>query len=202
MKKSVMAICIGFLLAVSVVCSAGQTSRTISEGVIRLHIRANSNTPEDQQLKLKVRDKILKEARKIAQDTHSTEDAQKVIVQNLTLLEDTARNEIQKNGYDYTVNANFGKSKFPTKTYGNLTLPAGTYKALTIDIGSGKGENWWCVMFPPLCFTEEAFAKTEPVSDEILAENLGSDTYNMLNGENIQIKFKIYEIISDMFSGF
>ncbi len=202
MKKSVMSICIGFLLAVSLVCSAGKTSHAISEGVIRLHIRANSNTPEDQELKLKVRDRILKEAEKMAQDTHSTKDAEEVIVQNLAFLEDTAQDEIQKNGYNYSIDADFGKSKFPLKTYGDLTLPAGTYKALTIDIGEGKGENWWCVMFPPLCFTKEAFAKTDPVSDEILAENLGSDNYDMLKNENIQIKFKIYEIISNIFNNF
>ena len=202
MKKSVMSICIGFLLAVSLVCSAGKTSHAISEGVIRLHIRANSNTPEDQELKLKVRDRILKEAEKMAQDTHSTEEAEEVIVKNLAFLEDTAQDEIQKNGYNYTIDADFGKSKFPLKTYGDLTLPAGTYKALTIDIGEGKGENWWCVMFPPLCFTKEAFAKTDPVSDEILAENLGSDNYDMLKNENIQIKFKIYEIISNIFNNF
>ena len=202
MKKSVMSICIGFLLAVSLVCSAGKTSHAISEGVIRLHIRANSNTPEDQELKLKVRDRILKEAEKMAQDTHSTEEAEEVIVKNLAFLEDTAQDEIQKNGYNYSIDADFGKSKFPLKTYGDLTLPAGTYKALTIDIGEGKGENWWCVMFPPLCFTKEAFAKTDPVSDEILAENLGSDNYDMLKNENIQIKFKIYEIISNIFDNF
>lgn len=202
MKKSVMSICIGFLLAVSLVCSAGKTSHAISEGVIRLHIRANSNTPEDQELKLKVRDRILKEAEKMAQDTHSTEEAEEVIVKNLAFLEDTAQDEIQKNGYNYSIDADFGKSKFPLKTYGDLTLPAGTYKALTIDIGEGKGENWWCVMFPPLCFTKEAFAKTDPVSDEILAENLGSDNYDMLKNENIQIKFKIYEIISNIFNNF
>ena len=202
MKKSVMSICIGFLLAVSLVCSAGKTSHAISEGIIRLHIRANSNTPDDQELKLKVRDRILKEAEKIAQDTHSTKDAEEVIVQNLAFLEDTARDEIKKNGYNYKADANFGKSKFPVKTYGNLTLPAGTYKALTIDIGEGKGENWWCVMFPPLCFTKEAFAKTDPVSDEILAENLGSDNYDMLKSEKIQIKFKIYEIVSNIFNKF
>ena len=198
MKKLVLAICIGVFAAMSVVTFVQSTQESLEGGVIRLHVRANSNLTEDQQLKLKVRDRILAQTKDMAKGVSDVKDAQKLIEDNLPSLKDAAMDEINLHGYDYPVNIEFGKSKFPARTYGGITLPAGTYKALTVNIGTGEGENWWCVMFPPLCFTRETVATPDSSSEEMLIENLGSDTYSMLNSGKVQVKFKIYEFIQSM----
>lgn len=197
MNKIILAIALGFLTAVSVVCSAARTEDTIANSVIRLHIRANSNDIKDQELKLKVRDRILKEAGQRFNNSRDIATAREYTKENLNTITEIAKDEIQKNGYNYNVKASFGKADFPTRIYGDMTLPAGTYEALVVEIGSGKGENWWCVMFPPLCFVEEAYAGIDEESEEILIQNLGEDTYSSLKGGKVQIKFKVYEVLKN-----
>jgi stage II sporulation protein R len=197
MNKIILAIALGFLTAVSVVCSANQTEDTIANSVIRLHIRANSNDIKDQQLKLKVRDRILKEAGQMFDNSKDIAIAREYTEENLNTITEIAKDEIRKNGYNYNVRTSFGKADFPTKIYGDMTLPAGTYEALVVEIGSGKGENWWCVMFPPLCFVEEAYAGIDEESEEILIQNLGEDTYSALKDGKVQIKFKVYEVLKN-----
>ena len=104
--------------------------------------------------------------------------------------------EIVKNGYNYPVRVSLGKSDFPKKEYGDMILPAGTYTALTVEIGEGKGDNWWCVMFPPLCFADESYVTTARQRREILIDSLGKETYEMVT-DNITIKFKLYEVIKN-----
>ena len=198
MKKLVISICIGVFAAMSLVSFAHDTEQSLANGLIRMHVRANSNRPEDQSLKLKVRDRLLKESTHLAEGVSDIQTAQKLINNNLSHLKKVALDEIRKNGYDYPVDIKLGKSDFPIKTYGNITLPAGTYKALTVDIGKGAGENWWCVMFPPLCFTPESTECTANPDEDMLIENLGDDTYSMVNDGKVKIKFKIYEIIQNM----
>lgn len=194
MKKVVIATAFGVTCAVALVFSALQTQSTISQQLIRLHVRANSNTQEDQSLKLRVRDAVLRETSKITAGCTSAPQAEQMISENMDKLVYEAKKEISAQGFDYPVTARLGKSEFPTKTYGDMTLPAGTYKALTLEIGSGKGENWWCVMFPPLCFTEETVAVSAN-ADKILMENLDDETYNMIKKKDFKVKFKIYESI-------
>jgi len=198
MKKLAISIALGFLIAVSLVCTVNKTEYALSNGVIRLHVKANSNSDEDQVLKLKVRDRILKEMEELSQSGASIEDIRRKTAESLKNIENIAIEEIKKQGYNYDVTAKLGKSEFPTKTYGDMTLPAGTYEALVVEIGSGDGENWWCVMFPPLCFADEAYAGTSPASEEILISNLGKDTYSMVKSDKIQIKFKVYELIQNI----
>ena len=197
MNKIILAIALGFLTAVSVVCTAAQTEDTIANSVIRLHIRANSNDIKDQQLKLKVRDRILKEAGQMFDNSKDIAVAREYTEENLNTITEIAKDEIRKNGYNYNVRTSFGKADFPSKIYGDMTLPAGTYEALVVEIGSGKGENWWCVMFPPLCFVEEAYAGIDEESEEILIQNLGEDTYSALKDGKVQIKFKVYEVLKN-----
>ncbi len=194
MKKVVLAMCLGLVSAASVLCFVSQTQAAFQNGVIRLHVRANSNSEEDQSLKLKVRDAILEEAESMAKSALNTEDAKRIVSSNLDRLKNKAKEEIALQGYNYDVRVSYGPSVFPKKEYGDMAFPAGTYEALIVEIGSGEGENWWCVMFPPLCFTEEAFASSGEGSEEILIQNLGSDTYEMTQNGKLQIKFKIYEI--------
>lgn len=197
MKKIVLTLCIGFFAAITAVCSVQKTDAAVKNGVVRLHVRANSNTAADQALKLKVRDRILDDASYIFKKCTDTNDAKKEIEKNIELIAACAENEIQKNGYNYPVSVKFGKSDFPEKVYKNITMPAGTYEALIVEIGSGKGENWWCVLFPPLCFVDETCSEISDTSKNILIDNLGKDAYETIQSDkkvNVKIKFKIYEL--------
>lgn len=197
MKKLIFALCISFFVSISAVCSMQQTESTLTNGVIRLHVRANSDSDADQQLKLRVRDRIISECSHLFRGKSDIESARTEIVRNSEKIADIAKDEIAKNGYSYPVDIKFGKSDFPTKVYKNITMPAGTYEALTVEIGSAKGQNWWCVLFPPLCFVDETCTGISEESEDILIDNLGKDTYEMLkSGENadVKIRFKIYEV--------
>lgn len=197
MKKFISALCIGFFIAAAMVCSVQKTEASLTNGIIRLHVRANSDSTEDQQLKLKVRDRILSDAAYLFENQTSIDDAEKIINENIELITAAAEDEIRKSGYQYSVSVRYGKNDFPEKVYKNITMPAGTYEALIVEIGSGKGQNWWCVLFPPLCFVDETCTGISEESKDILISNLGKDTYEMIQSEkkpNVKIKFKIYEL--------
>ena len=198
MKKVVISICIGVFTAISLASFVQDAKDSLANGLIRMHVRANSNTDEDQKLKLKVRDRLIKDSAFLVEGISDIQTAERIIEENLGLLKKSAQDEISGNGYNYPVDIKLAKGNFPIKTYGNITLPAGTYKALTVDIGSGEGENWWCVMFPPLCFAAESTECIASPDEKMLIENLGDDTYSMLNGGKVKIKFKIYELLQDM----
>jgi stage II sporulation protein R len=122
--------------------------------IIRFHIRANSDKEEDQGLKLKIRDEILKEMKEKFKDTASLDESREIIKANMEEMKSITENVIEKEGEDYSVEVTLGQDNFPTRKYGNLVFPAGDYETLLITLGEGKGQNWWCVMFPPLCFVD------------------------------------------------
>lgn len=136
---------------------------TVRSKVLRLHVIANSDSAEDQELKLKVRDALLLQGDEIFASGSTKESAEKAACKNLDKFLQTARKTVLENGKDYNVCVSVGKSSFPTRTYENITLPAGEYDALRVVIGEGKGKNWWCVMFPPLCLP--AAEKKQELSD-------------------------------------
>lgn len=123
---------------------------TYGDDLIRLHVIANSDSPEDQALKLQVRDRLLLTFGETFREVRSMEEARGIIQANLAALEQTACVEIENQGFSYPVEAKLGIYPFPTRVYGDLVYPAGNYEALRVVIGEGKGANWWCVMFPPL----------------------------------------------------
>lgn len=136
------------------------------EGFIRLHVIANSDTPQDQQLKLKVRDAIIGYMKK--QDQLSTvSETRHYLNTHLEQLEKISEGIVASEGYDYPVSAALGIRYIPEKTYGSLTFPAGNYEALNISIGEGCGQNWWCVLFPPLCLLEEGTTTDDTAGDAI-----------------------------------
>lgn len=150
-------ICLGLVLIMGVLLFytyAGDRTENEHEGIIRLHVIADSNKVKDQALKLKVRDAIIEYMEK-QDNLKSTEGTREYIKTNLDRFEKIADGIIASQGYDYTANADLGIRYIPKKTYGDITFPAGNYEALNITLGSGKGENWWCVLFPPLCLLEE-----------------------------------------------
>lgn len=122
--------------------------------LIRFHVIANSDTPQDQALKRRVRDMIVKEMTPSFSKAKNIEEARKVAHSNLAAIEEIARKEVRAWGEDYEVKAVQGQFSFPAKSYGKLTLPAGKYEAVRVIIGKGAGANWWCVLFPPMCFVD------------------------------------------------
>ncbi len=175
----------------------------ISDSVVRLHIVANSNSDRDQQLKLKVRDRIISETSQIFQNTENSSKALSLARQNSDLIRKIALNEIRQNGFDYDVSVSVGKSAFPTKVYGNITLPSGKYDAVKVQIGDAAGKNWWCVMYPPLCFTSDVIS----ISDESRAKlqnNLSPSSYKLITQSPdsaipVEIRFRIVEIFQNIF---
>ena len=144
------ALCAMALTALLSVLTFQQTGDAVRAGVLRLHVIAHSDAPEDQQLKLAVRDALLKKGKPLAA-AETKQAAERSLTDALPDYRKTAKQVIAAHGYDYDVTVSLKPAFFPTRTYGDVTLPAGTYDALRVVIGDGKGQNWWCVMFPPLC---------------------------------------------------
>ena len=118
--------------------------------------------------------------------------------ENLDEFKKIAENVIKKNGYDYDVNVEIGNFHFPTKYYGNISLPAGNYDALRIKIGKAEGQNWWCSLFPPLCFVNISSGIIDENGQEYLEENLSEEELNLISNDSndIQFKFKIVELFN------
>lgn len=184
-----------FICAVSYVDAV---SNDISNSVFRLHVIANSDSEEDQNLKLLVRDSVLDYMNSIAKDAKSKEDVINLVNEHKDDFYNVARNTITKNGYDYDVNINIGNFEFPTKNYGDISLPAGYYDALRIEIGNHEGKNWWCVMFPPLCFVDISSGIVEDDSKELMKDNLTEEEFNIVSEDNTEykVKFKLIELLS------
>ena len=176
----------------------------VADKIIRLHVVANSDSPEDQQLKLQVRDKVISRMSKRFEGLKNIAEVKGIIEESLGEIETIARETIEENGNLYDVKAAFVRTDFPTKVYGNLTLPAGTYQALNIVIGEGKGKNWWCVMFPPLCFIDVARGVVPEKTMKELKESLTGQEYRLLlssrtEGEiPVKFRFKILELAKSM----
>ncbi|EOD01683.1 stage II sporulation protein R [Caldisalinibacter kiritimatiensis] len=171
------------------------------QNLIRFHVIANSDSPEDQNLKRKVRDKVIKEMNQRFEDVKSINESRSIIKESLDDIKYLASEEVKNNGKDYNVDVHFGTSNFPTKTYGNFTLPAGEYEAVRVVIGEGKGQNWWCVMFPPLCFVDITHGLTNEKTKNELKQVLSEEEYNMIiNAKNeeevpLKLKFKVVELL-------
>lgn len=163
--------------------------------LIRLHVLANSNSSGDQYLKYKVRDEIINKMGNSFRELEDLQDSQRIVQSNLDSVKILARETLEKEGSNYEVQATYGSFDFPTKYYGDFSLPAGRYKALRVIIGEGKGNNWWCVLFPPLCFVEGQ--KEKSYTQEEIKEIITTD---VPTGKVVQIKpaFKIVELINDV----
>lgn len=174
------------------------------EKLIRFHVLANSDSEEDQSLKLKVRDDVIDYLQPKLKTSKSIKESEKIILEEKSNLINICENTIRENGYNYDVDIDLGYSKFPTKQYSSVVLPAGEYKSLKILIGNGQGKNWWCVMFPPLCFVDEQNNVINKETDQKLREVLTEEEYELIvekdntKVNNLEIKFKIVEIIQKL----
>lgn len=168
-----------------------QTQDALAEKVVRLHVLANSDSKDDQALKLRVRDRVLARATELLEQSTDRGAAETLLQSHLPELEALAAEEIAANGYAYGVTAELSEERFPTKEYDGFTLPAGEYLALRIIIGAGAGQNWWCVVFPPLCTAASADVPTTA-----LAAGLEEDQVGLITEENsgYVLKFKSVEL--------
>ena len=162
-RKCVIALILVLFMGLLLVYTyAGDGCRNDHEGILRLHVIANSNKAGDQALKLKVRDAVI-EYMADQKDLKTVDETREYLKENKKRLQRIAEGVIAAQGYDYPAAVELGVRYIPQKTYGDITFPAGNYEALNITIGSGQGENWWCVLFPPLCLLEEG---TAPISGD------------------------------------
>ncbi len=160
--------------------------KEIQSDVFRLHILANSDSNEDQRLKLTVRDGVLEYTEHIFKNAASKDEAISAAGENLQLIANRAKSIVEENGYDYDVSVMITDEFFTTRTYGDVTMPSGTYPALRIIIGEGKGHNWWCVMYPSLCVGASA-------DYSALRKNTSESEYMVMTAEKREYKFKIVE---------
>lgn len=131
-----------------------QVFANLEDNIFRLHILANSDSEEDQALKLKVRDGILNYMKEINENSKNKISTMEITKAHLPEIQEKCKEILRENGSDYDVTVEIGNFAFPTKFYGNISLPAGNYDALRIKIGKAEGQNWWCSLFPPLCFID------------------------------------------------
>lgn len=186
-------------VCISAVSYTHAVTTDIADSVFRLHVIANSDSAEDQNLKYIVRDKVIEYMSSISQKASSKEDVIEIAKANLDKIQAIASQTIRENGYTYSVNVEVGNFSFPSKRYGDITLPPGYYDALRIKIGEAEGQNWWCVMFPPLCFVDVTSGVVPDESKEIMKENLSKEEFDLIskNSNEVKVKFKIVEVLQN-----
>ncbi len=179
--------------------------RTLSDNVIRLHVVANSNHPQDQELKLKVRDNVLTYLKQNTQgfpvDESDLSKAEFFIKSRLDEINEVAQQTVLEHGYDYPTVTSYGDFYFPVKEYDNFALPSGLYSALRIEIGQSCGENWWCVLYPPLCFPEGSLGLIEKEKVQLFVQSISDENAKVIfldsSGEP-NIRFKIVEFFQSI----
>ena len=194
MKKIDIALLIGliFTIVFSNISAFANDYDELRGNVVRLHILANSDSNEDQTLKLKVRDTILAETKDLYQENMSFYETEKMMYSNLDRFKAIAERVIAENGYDYSVKCELVNMKFDDRVYENFTMPGGYYDALRITIGEAKGHNWWCVMYPQLCVP--AATKVEDCDKAFTNQQ-----QKMLkNPQKYKVKFKCVEVYNDL----
>lgn len=196
LKKFETAMIAGFVIAFMFCLTGICNAESVSDKLVRLHIIANSDSEFDQCLKIQVRDAVLPIVKQITEGTDSVEQAWNSIYSNMDDIKIAAERCIVEHGYDYSVELAMENAYFPTKNYDGFALPAGDYDSLRIIIGEGKGKNWWCVLFPPLCIP----AAEESIENIAGAYGLNQDDIAFItnDGCSYKIKFKAAEIYGEL----
>lgn len=173
--------------------------KELYNSIIRFHVLANSDSEEDQSLKLVVRDRVTGYTTALLSDCESISEAKKIISEHKTEILDIARRAVRENGYSYDVTLETGFEMYPRRTYGNYTFPAGEYYSLKLKIGKAQGKNWWCVLFPPMCLGS---AVTEEYDSPESLENIGftDSEINLISDEG-SIKKEIRFYFLDLITG-
>lgn len=201
-KIILISLIVGFVVTFGVALYTSHYSyriqSNIAGGVLRFHVLANSDAEYDQALKLNIRNRILTELSTEIDPMQSRFETKEMLYDNLGQIVIWAENEIEKNGYSYTVTAKIENILFPSRTYGNATFPSGYYEALKIKIGDAKGQNWWCIMFPPLCFVDVVRGEISDEDREMLRDILTEEEFAIVvksnEGEIVpSIRLKVVE---------
>lgn len=173
--------------------------------ILRFHVRANSNSEEDLELKYAVRDAVLKKIRTELDGDYTRDEVLAYVTEHMDEIEDIATGVLRDDGYDYPVEVYISNDYFPIRQYGEMVLPAGNYQALRVDIGAAEGENFWCILYPMMCYTLDSGAVVSHEDEEILEEVLSEEDYRKLfvdcdTGDNtVEIRFKFLDWIEEMF---
>lgn len=201
-KFIVVFILLCLFIFVSAISYVEAVSNDLKNSVFRLHVIANSDSQEDQDLKYKVRDNVINYMNSLCSDVKSKSEAIAIAKEHSNEFYEIAKKTIEDNGYSYDVEINFGNFDFPTKQYGDISLPSGNYDALRIEIGKASGQNWWCVMFPPLCFVDVSSGIVPDDSKDTLKDSLSNDEEFILLNEkknsDMQLKFKLVEMFQNV----
>ena len=178
---------------------SNQTLEAISSQVVRFHVLPNSDSDADISLKMLVKEAVLDEYRDVLAEAESVHEARAFLSSNLEEIERFAQNIVYAKGLSHPVHVSLGESRFPTKEYAQITLPSGRYEALQIKIGESAGSNWWCIMFPPLCFVDVTRGEMSVQDKESLRVLLSESEFEMLNNEMrendpiVKVRFRIVE---------
>ena len=193
----------GLVLALTLFCTARlilpvHAATGVYDSVIRLHVLANSDSDADQALKLKVRDDVLAQTEVLLEGVTSREDARRILEENLDALEALAQATLAREGAPNTVEVTLGEEAYPRRTYEHVALPAGEYLSLRVLIGEAEGQNWWCVLFPPMCLSASC------VEQEVscLAAGLSEGQYRFITGTDgtaYRVRFKLVEMVEGIF---
>lgn len=179
-------------------CRQERMIEEIAGKVIRFHVLANSDAQADQDLKLKVRDAVGSFMQPRLSDISDIDAGRRAVRENLSGIEETAKKVIVQEGYTYDVQASLTVTDFPEKTYGDYTFPAGEYEALEVVIGDGGGHNWWCVMYPNLCFFNSVYEVVDDEAKESLQRALTPEEYkSLMENKNYEVKFALVEKVKE-----
>ena len=198
--KNLLAVCVAVLLIFIILGALPiHGEDEVYDKVLRLHVLANSDSNEDQALKLKVRDAVLSLSSELLENIDSKEAAADIINENMEAFIKTASDTVAENGFDYPVNITLEKERYPTKSYESLCFPSGEYLSLKVMIGEAEGQNWWCVLFPPMCLS--AASAQQKTSDAFISVGLTGEQYKIItetDSPKYSVRFKILETIEQM----
>lgn len=179
-----------------------QFQEGIAKEIIRFHVRANSDSDEDQQLKLLVKDSVVTYLEPLLSQSASTQESRQILADHTEEIRQLSLDTLQEAGSDYDVSVYFENSYFPMKSYGDVTFPPGDYEAFRIDIGESQGKNWWCVLYPPLCFVDTSYGVLPDNSKQTLKNILTDDEYNAITNTRYEYRFQYLtffnEVIDDI----
>ena len=206
-RKSIIGIMFALLLVLAFNKEVHKTQETslqqgIAEDILRFHVLANSDSTEDQQLKMEVKEAVLEYMSGYLNGNENLEETRQTVQTHLHDIQEYAMTVVREKGYDYSVQAELATCYFPVKTYGDCTFPAGEYEALRILIGEAGGHNWWCVLYPNLCFVDAVYGVVEDEEKEKLENVLTEEEYQSIlevPEENVTVKFRFLDWIQECF---
>lgn len=196
----ILIILLSIYIFISAVSYVTAISSDLENSIFRLHVIANSDSTEDQNLKYIVRDNLIAYMNELSANSKTKEEAIQIAKEHTDEFYNIAKKTIIDNGYNYDVTVEIGNFDFPTKHYGDISIPAGYYDALRVKIGEAQGQNWWCVMFPPLCFVNVTSGIVPEESKKLLESELNEEEYDIISNKNsseIKFKFKLIELLQN-----